>query len=83
MRIEVTRSGGFAGMTRRAVADPAPPALESLAREAEATPPASGKPRAYAFEYEVTIDGRRTVVRDAHGAWGRLIEAVERLKPET
>jgi len=31
----------------------------------------------------VTIDGRRTVVRDARGAWGRLIEAVERLKPET
>jgi len=76
MRIEVTRSGGFAGITRRVVADPAPAHIESLAREAQATPVAGADAKPDAFEYEVTIDGRRTVVHDARGAWGSLIDAV-------
>lgn len=76
MRIEVTRSGGFAGMTRRVVADPAPTHVESLAREAEATPLARGEAKPDAFAYEVVIDGRRYEVRDAPEAWQTLIDAI-------
>lgn len=77
MRIEVTRSGGFAGITQRHVADPASPEVEALAREAEAAPPKSAKAMPDAFEVEVRIDGRSYVVRKATGAWKRLIEAIE------
>lgn len=81
MKIAVARSGGFAGIARRAESDTGslPPAqrerIESLARAAELEPVAGGA-QPDAFTYTVDIDGRRYLVRDARGAWGTLIEAV-------
>ncbi len=68
MRIEVRRSGGFAGMTRTFAVDTAQlpreraERIERLAREA---PAARRAPRADAFSYEVTIDGKTREVDDA------------------
>ncbi|WP_431950036.1 protealysin inhibitor emfourin [Actinacidiphila sp. bgisy167] len=65
MRIQVIRSGGFAGIERRAVLDTAgrPDALrlEALAREVLAAAgkpdePAAGVPDG--FRYAITVDGR-------------------------
>ncbi|MFD7630384.1 protealysin inhibitor emfourin [Streptomyces sp. NPDC059851] len=69
MRIEVTRTGGIAGITRRAVLEttgrPDAAELERLARQvlAEAgpgTPP--GVPDGY--QYTVTVDGRTVEFAD-------------------
>jgi hypothetical protein len=82
MRIEIVRSGGFAGMTRRREIDTAtlPPGeaarMERLARAAEREPPGDAAPSPDAFEHAVTIDGRRYVVRDPRGAWRALLEAL-------
>jgi len=76
MRIEVTRSGGFAGIAKRAAVDPASPEIEALARAAEHEPIANDA-TPDAFEYRVTIDGRSSVVRNPRGAWKRLIDSVE------
>jgi hypothetical protein len=64
MRIEVIQTGGFAGITRRAVLDTAgrPDAehLHALAREVLAAgmaPFGSGNPDGYQFD--VTVDGRK------------------------
>ncbi|MGW3241794.1 protealysin inhibitor emfourin [Streptomyces sp. NPDC001070] len=63
MRIQVIRSGGFAGIERRAVLDTAgrPDAfrLHALARDVLAAGPAAppqGVPDG--FRYEITVDGR-------------------------
>jgi hypothetical protein len=63
MRIQVTRTGGFAGIVRRAELDtssrPDAPRVHALAREAIVsglrTPPL-GVPDG--FHYELTVDGR-------------------------
>ncbi len=63
MRIAVTRTGGFAGLKRRAEVDtaarPDAPRLEGLARDALAagrSSPPRGVPDG--FHYEITVDGR-------------------------
>ncbi|MFD8411565.1 protealysin inhibitor emfourin [Streptomyces sp. NPDC059650] len=83
MRIEVTRSGGFAGITRRAVLDtagrPGAAAVERLARRvlAEAGPGVpAGVPDGY--RYTVTVDGR-TVERADPDTSEDLEELVERV----
>jgi len=76
MRIVITRTGGFAGMTQRHEVDPAPPAVETLARAAEKETPSGDAATPDAFEYAVSIDGREYVVKNPTRAWGRLIEAV-------
>ncbi|WP_435177146.1 protealysin inhibitor emfourin [Actinacidiphila sp. bgisy145] len=62
MRIEVVRSGGFAGIPRRATLDtaghPGAPRLEALARAALATPRAPSPPVPDGFTYVLTIDDR-------------------------
>jgi hypothetical protein len=65
MRIEVIRSGGIAGMRRRAVLDttgrPDAHHLHSLAREALAegrAPLGGGVPDG--FQYDITVDGQST-----------------------
>ncbi|NUS11541.1 MAG: hypothetical protein HOY69_09090, partial [Streptomyces sp.] len=62
MRIEVTRSGGFAGLARHAVLDTAtrPDAdhLHALAESALAAPPTAPRPVPDGFSYTVTVDGR-------------------------
>ncbi|GLW53129.1 protealysin inhibitor emfourin [Kitasatospora phosalacinea] len=63
MRIQVTRTGGFAGLLRYAEMDteerPDAPHVHALAREAVAgglRTPAYGVPDG--FHYEITVDGR-------------------------
>ncbi|MFJ5923755.1 protealysin inhibitor emfourin [Kitasatospora sp. NPDC092948] len=63
MRIQVTRTGGFAGLLRYAEMDtaerPDAPHVHALAREAMAgglRTPAYGVPDG--FHYEITVDGR-------------------------
>ena len=63
MRIEVKRTGGFAGISRRAELDtsgrPGEDRLDALARTAVAqgrAGPQRGVPDGYA--YEITVDGR-------------------------
>ncbi|MFF0293986.1 protealysin inhibitor emfourin [Kitasatospora sp. NPDC004615] len=63
MRIQVTRTGGFAGLLRYAEMDteerPDAPHVHALAREAMAgglRAPAYGVPDG--FHYEITVDGR-------------------------
>ncbi|BBA97330.1 hypothetical protein RVR_3016 [Actinacidiphila reveromycinica] len=62
MRIEVVRSGGFAGVPRRAILDtaghPGGPRLEALARAALASPRAPRHPVPDGFTYVVTVDDR-------------------------
>lgn len=71
MRIEVTRSGGFTGVSRHAVLDTAdrPDAgrLHALA-EAALTPPPPGthRPLPDAFSYTLTIDTRTVECADPH-----------------
>ncbi|MFI0719767.1 protealysin inhibitor emfourin [Streptomyces sp. NPDC021224] len=61
MRIEVTRSGGFAGLSRHAVLDTAarPDAdhLHALARSALSAPPTVPTPTRDGYTYTLTIDG--------------------------
>ncbi len=76
MRIEVRRSGGFAGIARTWSVDTAalPPAraaqIERLARALRPGALAGGD----VFSYEVTIDGRTKGVEDAE----ELIEEIGR-----
>lgn len=71
MRIHVSRTGGFAGLSRRSEIDTAgqedATAWESLARSALAegagAPPA-GVPDG--FRYEITVDGRTVHCADPH-----------------
>ncbi len=83
MRIALTRSGGFAGITLHreidtAKLDPAERgAVEQLvARARTEKPPRDVSPDA--FEYEVTIDGARYTMSDAPGAWRELIDRIMR-----
>ncbi|KUN83552.1 metalloprotease [Streptomyces bungoensis] len=69
MRIQVRRTGGFAGIERRAEVDtsdrPDAPAWQTLAEQAladgRATPP-PGVPDG--FSYEITVDGRTAYAAD-------------------
>lgn len=82
MRIEVVRSGGFAGITQRQELDTAslPPReaahVEALARAAEREPLPHGVPIPDAFHYAVTIDGRAYAVANPRGAWRALLDAI-------
>ncbi|MEV4561672.1 protealysin inhibitor emfourin, partial [Kitasatospora sp. NPDC049285] len=69
MRIQVTRTGGFAGLLRYAELDTADrqdaPHVHALAREAVAgglRGPAYGVPDG--FHYEITVDGRTVYCAD-------------------
>lgn len=70
MRIEVVRSGGFAGIPRRAVLDtdgrPDAARLESLARAALAAPPPTGRPTPDGFAYTITAGPRTVHCADPH-----------------
>jgi hypothetical protein len=71
MRIEVTRSGGFAGLSRHAVLDTAdhPDAghLHALAEAALAPPPPDERRAARdGFTYLLTVDGRTVECADPH-----------------
>ncbi len=79
MRIALTRSGGFAGITQHREIDTTQlsPAqrreIEQLVSRARATSPAH-EASADEFEYEIVIDGATYLVNDASGAWGALID---------
>ncbi|MEU8919381.1 protealysin inhibitor emfourin [Kitasatospora sp. NPDC048545] len=69
MRIQVTRTGGFAGIVRHAELDTAErtdaPHVHALAREAVAgglRAPSYGVPDG--FHYEITVDGRKVYCAD-------------------
>ncbi|MEU6574066.1 protealysin inhibitor emfourin [Streptomyces sp. NPDC046805] len=69
MRIQVTRTGGFAGIERRAEVDtsgrPDAHAWQTLAEQALATgqgTPPTGVPDG--FHYEITVDGRTVYAAD-------------------
>ncbi len=85
MRIAIARSGGFTAIAKRTAIDTASLAteererIESLARAAEREAPGDAM-TPDAFTYTIDIDGRRTTVRDARGAWGKLIAAIEGLE---
>lgn len=85
MRIEVTQSGGFAGLRRRAVLDTTgradAPHLHALARDVLAAGPAplgSGVPDG--LQYDIDIDGRkvRAYDPDLTEAQRKLIAIVQR-----
>ncbi len=69
MRVKVVRSGGFAGIERRAEADTAEdPALEALVSrsELESLPPLREERRANdGFVYEIDLDGRTVTVGES------------------
>ncbi|GAA1896365.1 protealysin inhibitor emfourin [Streptantibioticus ferralitis] len=83
MRIAVTRTGGFAGITRRAELDttgrPDAGRLHALAHEV-LTASDSGTPVGVpdGFVYEITVDGRTVRCADPHlsGAQRKLIQQV-------
>jgi hypothetical protein len=81
MRIELTRSGGFAGITRHHEIETAKldaaerREIEQLVAWAIAQPP-SREASPDAFEYEITIDGKRYVATDAQEAWRELIDRI-------
>jgi len=83
MRLALTRSGGFAGITLHREIDTTqlPPerrrVIEQLAARARVER-ASPNAEADAFEYEITIDGARYVVDGSSPAWHALIESIER-----
>lgn len=71
MRIEVTRTGGFAGIGRSAILDTSGradgPRLEALAREVTAQAPASGAHGVPdGFHYVLTVDDRAVQCADPH-----------------
>lgn len=83
MRVEVIRSGGFAGIERRAVLDtegrPDGARLAGLARSAlqgAASAPAAGVPDG--FHYAITVEGRTGHCADPHltDAQRELVQAV-------
>jgi emfourin len=80
MRIGLTRSGGFAGITLHREIDTAllPPAergeIEQLVARARTQTPPTHHAMPDAFEYEITIDGARYRIGDANGAWSALID---------
>jgi emfourin len=83
VRIEVTRSGGFAGIGRTAAVHTSGradgPFLEALAREVTAQAPRSGAHGVPdGFSYEITVDGRTVQCADPHltPAQRELITAV-------
>ncbi|HEY5834551.1 protealysin inhibitor emfourin [Streptomyces sp.] len=83
MRIEVTRTGGFAGIPRRAVLEtsgrPDGPHLESLAREVVSAAPARPAPGVPdGFSYEIAAAGRTVHFADPHltPAQRELVQAV-------
>ncbi|TVL91914.1 hypothetical protein LRS74_23480 [Streptomyces sp. LX-29] len=87
MRISVIRSGGFAGIERRAELDtsgrPDARHLEALAHQAVSASPAEatavrGVPDG--FSYEITVDGRTAHCADPHlsDAQRELVRAVLR-----
>jgi hypothetical protein len=69
MRVKVVRSGGFAGIERRAEADTAEdPALEALVSrsELESLPPRREEHWANdGFVYEIDLDGRTVTVGES------------------
>jgi len=72
VRVEVTRSGGFAGIVRRGVVDArdldpdAARELEQLVAAADlAAPRGNAPPRADAFQYDVAIAGEGVVAQAA------------------
>lgn len=79
MKIALTRSGGFAGITLHRELDTArlPPrkrkSLEKLAARVRSEP-ASPASSPDAFQHEITIDGVRYLIGDPAGAWLELIE---------
>ncbi|WP_243717757.1 protealysin inhibitor emfourin [Actinomadura sp. KC345] len=76
MRVTVVRSGGFAGIERRAESDSASdPMLARLVGRVDlhAVPPPGRIPDQYL--YEIDIDGDRTVVGEAQ-LHGPLLELV-------
>jgi hypothetical protein len=85
VRIEVTRTGGFAGLTRRAAVEtsdhPDGPHLEALAREAVTPLPGPARPGVPdGFAYEVAAAGHTVHCADPHltPAQRALIRAVLR-----
>jgi len=81
MRLVLTRSGGFAGLTvRRSIETSKLP--RTRARQIEALAVAAQKqrpprdPSPDAFQYEIEIDGRRYDVSDGPGAWRSLIDGL-------
>ena len=72
MRIQVHRTGGFAGIERYAELDTAdrPDAthVEALAHRALAPRPGANPPRVVpdGFSYEITVDGRSVSLQDPH-----------------
>jgi hypothetical protein len=79
MRVVLTRSGGFAGMTMRRVIEtsrlpsPAQQKIEHLVAAARKQPPPRD-PSPDSFQYEIEIDGQRYEVSDGPGPWRILIE---------
>ncbi|OIV36202.1 hypothetical protein BIV57_17515 [Mangrovactinospora gilvigrisea] len=88
MRIAVTRSGGFAGLTRRAVLEtagrPDGARLEGLARRAVASAPAEGGGPGHGvpdgFHYEISAAGRtaRCAEKSLNEAQQAVVDAVLR-----
>jgi hypothetical protein len=82
MRIAMTRSGGFAGISSHREIDTTQlpverrRAIEQLAARARVER-SSPNAEADAFEYEITIDGARFVVDGSSPAWHALIELIE------
>lgn len=73
MRIEVVRTGGFAGIERRAEVDtsgrPDEEELKALALLALRPDPAAGRGSAGVrdgFSYRITVDGRTVSCQDPH-----------------
>jgi hypothetical protein len=71
VRIEVTRTGGYAGIGRSAILDTSGradgPFLETLAHKVAAQAPHSGAHGVPdGFHYEITVDGRTIHCADPH-----------------
>jgi len=81
MRIALTRSGGFSGITLHREIDTTQltadrrRVIEQLAAHARVERP-SPNAEADAFEYEITIDSARYVVDGSSPAWHALIESL-------
>jgi hypothetical protein len=86
VRVEVTRSGGFAGIVRHAAVDSAelePQAAEALARLVEAVDldaPHAGQPSgADRFQYDIAVtgaDGRKRAATVREGALTPQLKAL-------
>jgi hypothetical protein len=78
MRITIDRSGGFANIPLHREVDTStlPPAeaaaIEKLA-DAAMKAPSSAKPMPDAYNYEITIDGKKHAMTEPAGAWAELI----------